>query len=53
VCSDIDENLIADQLARPAFIQTHLEGFRRDEITDSHDQFHAAKSVSVLQTHHQ
>jgi hypothetical protein len=44
-CSDIDENLIAHQHARPAVVQPHLERFRRHEIPCSHDQFRAARLV--------
>ncbi len=50
VCSDIDENLLAHQHARPAVIQAHLERFRRHEIPGSHDQFRAARVV-LLQSH--
>jgi uncharacterized protein GlcG (DUF336 family) len=32
-----EKNLIADQHARPAVIQAHLERFRCHEIPDSHD----------------
>ena len=45
MCSDIEENLIAGQHARPAVIQAHLERFRRHEIPCSHDQFRAARLV--------
>jgi hypothetical protein len=47
VCSNIEENLIARQHARPAVVQVHLERFRRHEIPCSHDQFRTARFVQV------
>jgi hypothetical protein len=47
LCSDVDENLIADQHACPAVIQAHLKRFRCHEIPGSHDQFRAARFVQV------
>src|SRR5260221_86550 len=48
VRSDVEENLVARQHARPAVIQTHLERLRRHKTTRPHDQFGAARPV-VLQ----
>src|SRR5262249_56002234 len=45
--SDIDEYAIARQHARSAVIEMHLERFRRDEVSVSHDQLAAARLVIV------
>src|SRR5262249_32300407 len=45
--SDIDEYAIARQHARSAVIEMHLERFRRDEVSVSHDQLGAGRLVIV------
>ena len=48
VRSDVEENLVTRQHARPAVIQPHLERFRRHKTPAPHDQFGAGRLV-VLQ----
>ena len=48
VRSDVEENLLARQHARPAVIEAHLERLRRHKTPCPHDQFGAARLV-VLQ----
>jgi hypothetical protein len=50
VRSDIEEDLIPHQHARPAVVQAHLDRFRRHEMPGSHDQVDAARFI-VLQVH--
>src|SRR6266436_1302353 len=50
VRSDVKENLVARQHARPAVIQAHLERFWCHKTPSPHDQFGSARLV-VLQMH--
>src|SRR5260370_18379009 len=45
VRSDVEENLVARQLARPAVIQAHIERLRCHKTPSPHDQFSAGRLV--------
>jgi hypothetical protein len=46
VSSDIDEDLITREQARPAaVVQMHFEHLRRHEMPCSHDQFRATRLI--------
>src|SRR5262245_60938560 len=45
VCADVDEHPIADQHARAAIVEAHLQRLRGHEPARTHDELHAALGV--------